>query len=178
MPLLDRLPLSIPVARAVLPSVEHDPMLHAGVALMLLVGLRPGEVSRLTVADYEPGPEPHITVDGDRRIRIAPSAAAALDAYLGDQETEPDEPLLPGFDQQHGNMMRRVFTEKTMQARLHVSMHDLRQVAMRAALEDGAPVAHIEAYFGTDKIGHLRTDDLTPGFDAAMARTLEVAFGA
>ncbi|MET9467809.1 hypothetical protein ABZY44_24000 [Streptomyces sp. NPDC006544] len=177
MPLLDRLPLSVPVARAVLPSVEQDPMLHAGVALMLLVGLRPGEVSRLTVADYEPGPEPHITVDGNRHIRIAPSAAASLDAYLGGQDTEPDEPLLFGFHRQHGDMMRRVFTEKTEQARLHVSMHDLRKVAMRAALEDGAPVAHIDAYFGTDKTGQLTTGDVTPGFDAAMARTLEAAFG-
>ncbi|MFJ8016262.1 hypothetical protein [Streptomyces sp. NPDC096339] len=177
MPLVDRLPLSIPVARAVLPSVQHDPMLHAGVALMLLVGLRPGEVSRLTVADYEPGPEPRVTVDGNRRICIAPSAATSLDTYLDGQDAEPDEPLLFGFHQRHGDMMRRVFTEKTEQARLHVSMHDLRQAAMTAALEDGAPVAHIDAYFGTDKTGHLRTDNLAPGFDAAMARTLEAVFG-
>lgn len=178
MPLVDRLPLSVPVARAVLPSVEHDPMMYAGAALMLLAGLRPGEVSRLTIADYEPGPEPRVTVDGNRRIRIAPTAAASLDAYLDGQDTEPDEPLLYGFHQRHGDMMRRVFEEKTEQARLHVSMHDLRQAAMRAALEDGAPVAHIDAYFGTDKTRQLDPRDLADGYDAAMARTLEAAFGA
>lgn len=178
MPLLERSALSIPVARAVLPSVQHDPMLHAGTALMLLVGLRPGEVSRLTVADYEPGPEARLTVDGDHRICIAPSAAASLDAYLASQDTEPDEPLLFGFDRRHGDMMRQVFTRETKKARLHVSMHDLRQVAMMAALEDGAPVAHIDAYFRVDKSHRWTTEDLADGYDAAMARTLEAALGA
>lgn len=156
MPLLERSALSIPVARAVLPSVQHDLLLHAGTALMLLVGLRPGEVGRLTVADYEPGPEAWLTVDGDHRIRIAPSAAASLDAYLGGQDAELDEPLLLGFEREHGDMMRRVFTRETEKARLHVSMHDLRQVAMTAALDRGGPGRRLRRRDGPHPRGRLR----------------------
>ena len=174
MPLLDRPTLSAEDACRLLAECRQDAALYAGVSLMLLAGLRPGEVDRLTVADYEPGPEPCLDVDG-RRIRIAPSAARALDAYLGLEDTEPGEPLLMGV-QGHLQMLA---SHAAARADVRARVHDLRRAAMNAVLEDGAPMAHIEAYFGIGKA--LDREGLVPlpeGYDAAVARSLEAAFGA
>lgn len=175
-PLLQRPILSGADGRAVLAATRHDPLVHASTALMLLAGLRPGEVSDLQVRDYEAG-EQRLTVGGVRRprtIRIAPSAADAVDTYLEGQDTTPDEPLLVGLQ---GVKVVTLFSAAMRRAGLDARVHDLRRAAMAAVLQDGAPVQHLEAYFGIAKSAARK--DLTPvrdGYDEGIATVLEAEF--
>lgn len=167
----------LPLSRAALAAISDVP-LHAAATLMLLAGLRPGEVRRLRVLDWTPGVEPRLTVRSDRRertIRIAPSAASTLDAYLEGQNAELGEPLLLGLE--HSWSMRRLFRDAMQQAGLDVDVLDLRRAAMAVALEDGTPMQHMEAYFGMSKTETRK--DLTPvpdGYDAGIAAVLEAEF--
>jgi integrase len=177
VPLLDRAArpvLSEAEARALLAETVADPLVHAAVALMLMAGVRATEVGRLTVAQYEPGPTPRLDVLGDRRIRIAPSAARAVDAYMASQQAAADEPLLLGVQAHLAKLVRRA----AGRARVEAGVHSLRRAAIYAALADGAPPTHIEAYFGIPKrLDAKALTALPEGYDLAMARTLEAAFG-
>ncbi|MFD6180039.1 hypothetical protein [Streptomyces goshikiensis] len=178
MPLLARRPvLSIEDARILLNVLSREGRLqaHAAVSLMLLAGLRFGEVRRLTVGQYEAGPEPWLDVDGRRRIPIAPSAAAAVDAWLAAAPAAADELLI---DSDYGGALGHLFALMAEQNGIQATMHSLRQVAIMAAWMDGCPGSHIEAYFGIDKaLDRKALVPLSDGYDAAMARTLEAAFG-
>ncbi|KIF07516.1 hypothetical protein PL81_01515 [Streptomyces sp. RSD-27] len=175
MPLLDRPILSAVEARLFLAATREDPLLYTAAALMLLVGARGGEVTALTIADYEPGTESRLLLEG-RRIRIAPTAARAVDAYLAKQEAAPEEPLLPGL--QKTGVLPRLLRRAADRASVEMRMYDLRRAAVAAAWEDGAPSAHIHAYFGVGKaLASNAQVPLPEGYDAAMARTLEAAFG-
>ncbi|WP_329330702.1 tyrosine-type recombinase/integrase [Streptomyces sp. NBC_01454] len=175
-PLLQWPTLTSAEGRAVLAATRDDPLVHASAALMLLAGLRPQEVSELRVRDYVLG-ERRLHVDGVRHpriIRIAPSAAAAVDAYLEGQDADPGEPLLVGLQ---GVKRVTLFAAAMRAAELDVRAHDLRRSAMGAVLEDGAPVQHLEAYFGITKSASRK--DLVPvrdGYDEGIAAVLESAF--
>ncbi|WP_329143375.1 tyrosine-type recombinase/integrase [Streptomyces sp. NBC_01456] len=175
-PLLQRPILSGAEGRAVLAATRDDPLVHASAALMLLAGLRPQEVSELQVRDYVLG-ERRLHVGSVRRpriIRIAPSAAAAVDAYLEGQDADPGEPLLVGLQ---GVKVVTLFSAAMRAAGLDVRAHDLRRSAMAAVLEDGAPVQHLEAYFGITKSASRK--DLVPvreGYDEGIAAVLEAEF--
>lgn len=177
MPLIVRSPvLSIEDARALLAALSREGQLqaHAAASLMLLAGLRFGEVRRLTVGQYEAGQEPWLDVDGQRRIPIAPSAAAAVDAWLVAAPAADDELLI---DSGYGGALGRLFASRAEKEGIEATVHSLRQVAIMAAWMDGCPGSHVDAYFGINKT--LDRKELVPlrdGYDAAMARTLEAAF--
>ncbi|MGW0311991.1 hypothetical protein [Streptomyces flavidovirens] len=171
------------VARAALAATRHDVLLHAGVSLMLLAGLRPGEIRNLQVKDWMPGEDPRMRVRSDRlerTIRIAPSAAGPLDAYLAGEEVEPDEPLLLGLKPAGvPHLLHRVFRDAMQQAGLDVSVHELRQAAIAEVLVDGTPVLHVEAYFGLSKApGRKDLVAVSEGYDVGIAACLEAAFAA
>jgi integrase len=170
------------VARAAVEETRDDPLLYAGVSLMLLAGLRPSEVTSLLVRDWSPGDDPQLTVGGVRRprtIRVAQSAADRIEDYLGDEETAPEEPLLLGLKTQGiPHMVHRVFQDRMQQAQLGVDAHDLRRAAIATVLEDGAPMQHVEAYFGiskTDLVGKQLVP-LRDGYDRGIAAVLEETF--
>lgn len=172
--------LSTEVARAAVAATRHDLVLHAGTSLMLLAGIRRGEAQRLRVRDWQPGEDPGLTIrDGyqERIIRIAPSAVTALNGYLATQDSEPNEPLLLGLERE--GVLPRLFGNAMRRSGLSVRVHDLRRAAIVAALEDGTPMAHIEAYFGLSKAEERK--DLAPvreGYDRGIAATLETTFAA
>ncbi|MEE6264852.1 hypothetical protein V2E29_04225 [Streptomyces diastatochromogenes] len=173
-----RPPLSAAVARAALAAISGDVVLHAAATLMLLVGLRPGEVQRLRVLDWTPGVEPRLTVRSDRRERticIAPSAASTLDALLEGENAELGEPLLLGLEGHW--FVHRFFRDAMEQAGLDVDVLDLRRAAMAAALEDGTPMQHMESYFGITKTETRKDLATVPdGYDAGIAAVLEGEF--
>ncbi|MFF1343939.1 hypothetical protein ACFVYT_39980 [Streptomyces sp. NPDC058290] len=173
MPLLDRPVLSAPDARALLAETKPDPLLYAATALMLLAGARPMEVVALKVAHYAPGAEPHLLL-GERRIRIPGTAARAVDDYLATQDADHGEPLLLGVQDLGGPRLLRTAAGR---AAVQAGVHSLRRAGIAAALEDGAPPHHIEAYFGISKpLDRKALVPLREGYDPAMARTLKVAF--
>lgn len=181
MPLLDRPALSVDEARALLAETRRDPLLYAATSLMLFAGARPQEAAEATIADYEPGAEPRIWLGQrwvtQRQVCIAPAAARALDEYLATQDADPEEPLFLGL--QEANVLPNLVRRAAVRAGVDAGVHSLRQAAVSAALYDGAPVAHIEAYFGIGKWADpVRPAGLPDGYDTAMARTLEAAFGA
>lgn len=176
MPIATILPVT--EARAVLATARQDVLVHAGVALLLLAGLRPSEVEALRVRDYERGDGgPRLRTGTDRHpraIRIAPSAGAAVDAYLAAQDTDPEDFLLPELRTTRLVQLVRGTAEA---AGVSAGVHDLRRAAVAVVLEDGAPVAHVEGYFGMGK-APVRTD-LVPvrsGYDAGIAGVLERTF--
>ncbi|MFJ8208076.1 hypothetical protein [Streptomyces sp. NPDC096033] len=176
MPLLDRPVLSVTDAQRLLAETQGDPLLCAAATLMLLAGARGGEVTAAAVADYEPAEQSYMLL-GERRICIAPTAARAVNAYLATQDARPEEPLLLGL--QRAGVLPRLLRRAADRAGLEMRMYDLRRGAIAAAWEDGAPEAHVNAYFGVGKA--LAPNALVPlrkGYDVAIARTLEAAFGA
>ncbi|WP_412079059.1 tyrosine-type recombinase/integrase [Streptomyces xanthophaeus] len=180
MPLLDRPTLSADEARALLAETREDLPLYAAVSLMLFAGARPGEAGGATVADYEPK-SARIWLGqrwgGLRQVRIAPSAARAIDTYLAAQDADPEEPLFLGL--QGANELPNLVRWAALRAGVDAGVHSLRQAAIAAALYDGAPVSHIEAYFGIGKwVDPVQPAGVPEGYDAAMARSLEVAFAA
>ncbi|WP_329167129.1 site-specific integrase (plasmid) [Streptomyces sp. NBC_01717] len=170
--------LSIEVAREALAATADDVLLQAGTRLMLVAGLRRGEVQALQVRDWQPGEDPRLTIrDGccERTIRIAPSAAVLLDGYRAGQTADADEPLLLGLERE--GALPRLFGNAMRRAGLKVGVHDLRHAAIAAALEDGTPMSHIEAYFGLEKAETRK--DLMPvreGYDRGIAAALEASF--
>lgn len=166
-------------ARALLAGTRDsdDQLLHAAVSLLLLAGLRPGEAEELRVRDYTPGVAPQLRVGGaarHRQIRLAPSAAGALDLYLAGQDAEPEEFLLAG-------LQRVLLVQLVRRAAKHIDVEagvaDLRQTAIAAALEDGAPVHHVRTYFGVPKAPGRKDLLVVPGgYDAGIAAALEAAF--
>lgn len=176
MPLLDRPALSTDEARVLLAETRKDPLLYAATSLMLLVSARRMEVIAASVGDFTPGVEPRLRLDR-RDIRIATSAARAVEGYLATQDAAPDEPLLLGL--QEVGALPRLLRAAAGRAGVDARVHSLRRAAIGAALEDGAPPSHIEAYFGISKaLDRKALVPLREGYDAAMARTLEAAFGA
>ncbi|MFF7411695.1 tyrosine-type recombinase/integrase [Streptomyces lydicus] len=175
-PLLQRPILSGADGRAVLAATRDDPLVHASAALMLLAGLRPQEAVELRVRDYSPG-ERRLCVGGARRprtIRIAPSAAAAVDTCLEGQDAAPGEPLLAGLQ---GVKVVTLFSAAMRRAGLDARVHDLRRAAMAAVLQDGAPVQHLEAYFGIAKPpGRKDLVSVREGYDEGIATVLEAEF--
>jgi integrase len=156
--------------------------LYAATSLMLFAGLRCGEATSLLVRDWAPGADPKLTVRGlrppeGRTIRVAPSAAAAIDGYLAGEETEPDEPLLIGL-RPNGipHFLPKVFRDAMRRAGLDVSVHDLRRAAEAAVLEDGTPVAHVDAYFGMSKAAGQPPTSPPEGYDRGIAEVLERTF--
>lgn len=175
MPLLDRPALSTDESRVLLAETRQDPLLHAAASLMLLVGARPMEAIAASVGDFTPGAEPRLRL-GRRDIRMAPSAARAVEGYLATQVTAEEEPLLLGL--QEVGTLPRLLRAAAGRAGVEAGVHSLRRAAIGAALEDGAPPRHLEAYFGIDKaLDRKALVPLPDKYDLAMARTLEAAFG-
>lgn len=176
--------LSASTARAALAATEDDLLLHAASSLLLLAGLRSGEATTLVVEDWQPGDDPRLAVRGlrtapDRTIRVAPTAAAAVDAYLAGQDAEPGEPLLLGLRPGgRGQFLPALFRDAMLRAGLEVSVHDLRRAAVAEVVADGTPVGHVEAYFGISKADEGRKDPapLRDGYDRGIAAVLEQAF--
>jgi integrase len=171
-------PLSSPVARAILTRTAHDQLLHATTALLLYVGLRPTEAFALKVSDYTSGTEPTLMVTEGRwerrEIRIAPSAAAALDTYLAGEDTSPEEPLLLGM---RSNFLHGLLRDAADEARVNAGVHDLRRAAVAAAMEGGHSAQEIGAYFGmSTPPGRKDLVPLRDGWGAGVAGTLEAAF--
>lgn len=175
--------LRVSVARAALDATRNDQLLYAGTALLLLAGLRRAEVTDLLVGDWSSGADPQVTIRGRsqaRTIRVATTAATAMDACLAAQKAELDEPLLLGLKTgAHPYLFSRLFQERMREAGINVSMHDLRRSAMAAVVEEGTPAAHIEAYFGLSKTVSGKQLVATPeGFDQGITTLLEATFAA
>lgn len=175
--------LTTAVARAALEATKGDVLLLAGTSLMLLAGLRPGEVDSLLVRDWAPGDDPRVTVRSERRervIRVAPSAASVVDGYLRGQDAEPDEPLLLGL-RPEGNphLLHQLFQRAMGSAGLKVGVHDLRRAAMAEVLADGAPMTHVVRYFGLSRALDRKELAVVPeGYDTGIAALLEATFAA
>lgn len=168
------------VARAALAATAGDPLLHAGTALMLLAGLRPSEVRHALVKDWTGGDDPRLTIQGKgttRTIRVAPTAAKAVTTYLAGGHAKPAGAFLLGLGA--GGRIARLLLRATQQTGLVVSVDDLRRSAVAAALEDGTPPAHLEAYFGLAK-PESRKDSapVREGYDCGIAALLEQTFAA
>ncbi|UKY54266.1 hypothetical protein [Streptomyces inhibens] len=165
-------------ARLLLAESSTDPLAHVAVALSLVAGLRPDEVEDLRVTDYEPS-APRLTTGAEREprtIQIAPTARQALDAYLAAQKTDSDHFLLPQLRRER---VMRIVRNTAVSAGVTVGMYALRQAAIRAALEGGAPVEHVHAYFGfkeKDALPAVEESPLPEGWDAEIAAVLEEAF--
>ncbi|MFJ9890864.1 hypothetical protein ACIQRW_34140 [Streptomyces sp. NPDC091287] len=157
----------------------ESPLLSAAAHLYLLAGLRRDEALRLTVADYTPGPAPTVRVapvrTQERRIRIALTAAAAVDAYLATEaETSADEPLLLGL---RSDQVRAGIQRAARHASLAAGVHDLRRASMAVVIGEGHPGREIEAYFGLSRVsGRRDLTVLTGDWDAPIAGALERAF--
>lgn len=169
---------SVVDTRSALAACRSDPTLYAGAALMLFAGVRTGEVRRLLVRDWLPGDDPQLMIRSrvaERTIRLAPSAANALNDYLIGEDTEPGEPLLLGLNRQ--GWLENVFNNAARAASLDIRVHDLRRAAIAAVLEDGTPMAHIEAYFGVSKgLDRKTLVEVREGYDKGIAAALESAF--
>ncbi|MDX2702133.1 tyrosine-type recombinase/integrase [Streptomyces sp. PA03-6a] len=164
-------------ARALLAHTAPSVELHAGVCLMLYAGLRRGELTDLHVRDYTPGAEPTIRIGAlrhPRTIRLAPTAAAAVDAYLATQDADPDDYLLPGLtDTKLAVRLRAAANAAGVTAR----SHDLRTTAVSAVLESGLPMLYLQPYFGLSAaLGPNDLDGPPKGYDQAVALALEVAY--
>ncbi|MFD4652660.1 hypothetical protein [Streptomyces sp. NPDC058441] len=174
-------PLTPAVARAALVAMADDELLHAAGVLMLLAGLRRGEVTGLLVGDWHPGEDPKLTVRSrgqERTIRVAPTAAAVLDDLLAGEDAEPREPLLLGL-KPDGIPFRlpRLFDEAMKRAGLDATTHALRRTAQMAVIEDGTAMAHLNAYFGLS--AKFEDKPLVPvpeGYDLGIVQVLEAAF--
>jgi hypothetical protein len=147
---------------------------------MLLAGLRPGELMPLLVRDWQPGDDPKLTVHigrHQRTIRVAPSAAAAVDAYLAGRLTQPDEQLLL-IPEPHGvpRLVYRTFSSTMQQAGLHVRSFDLATAAEAVVLDDGTPTHHIAAYFGPSKTAAGESLPLPEDYDRGIAAVLGQTF--
>src|SRR2546430_10935980 len=173
------------VARAAIEATKDDALLHAAASLLLLAGLRSGEAGTVRVRDWAPGADPKLPVrglradPGVRTIRVAATAAAAVDAYLAGEEAEPDEPLLLGLKPAGIPLfLPKLFRDAMRSAGLDVTVHDLRRAAVAAVAEVGTPMTQIEAYFGISKTDAGRKD-LVPvreDYDRGIAAALERAF--
>lgn len=177
MPTLDRPLLPATDARRVLDATADDPLVHAGVALLVYAGLRPREAMELRVSDYTAGAEPRLRVGTPRcprTIRIAPSASAALDAYLAGQDVEGDEPLLLGL---RDTLLVQRVRAAGREVGVGVGVHDLRKTAVGAALAADLPVMWVQSYFGMFTAPEMH--DLVPvpeDYDTRVADALETAF--
>ncbi|MGW8679685.1 hypothetical protein ACWGNN_01210 [Streptomyces sp. NPDC055817] len=175
-----RPPLTSAVARAALAALADDELLHAAGALMLLTGLRRGELTELLVREWHPGPDPKVTVRSrvqERTIRVAPTAAAAVDGLLAGEDAEPQEPLLLGLKPDGiPFMLPRLFGAAMKRAGLDVTAHDLRRTAQAVVIEDGAPMAHVNAYFGLAKFEDKPLVPVPEDYDRGIIQVLEAAF--
>ncbi|HMG63267.1 MAG TPA: tyrosine-type recombinase/integrase [Streptosporangiaceae bacterium] len=163
-------------ARRVLAETRRDPLLYTSVSLLLFTGVRAGEVTSLAVGDYAPGSR-RLAVGGvryPRTITIAPTAAGALDGYLGGEETAPDEPLLLGMRR---GWLYPLLKEAADRAGVTAGMHDLRRAAIAAVIEAGRPADEVQAYFGLSvPLAANALTALPAGWDAQVASSLETAF--
>ncbi|MFE4671400.1 site-specific integrase [Streptomyces sp. NPDC056723] len=176
-----RPPLTPTMARAALAAMADDELLHAVGSLMLLAGLRRGEASGLLVGDWHPGPDPKLTVRSrmqERTIRVAPTVAAELDALLVGEDAEPHETRLLGLKPDGiPFMLPRLFGAAMKRAGLDVTDHDLRRAAEAVVIEDGAPMAHVNAYFGLSAMFDDKALVSVPeGYDRGIVHVLEAAF--
>lgn len=142
-----------------------DARTRATLGLLLLAGLRVCEVQQLHVADYIP---PRLRV-GDRRprtIAVAPSCAGALEAL-----PLHDGPLL--LPEASTTRLVTLVRAGARQAGVEAGVHDLRHAAIAAAIDDGTPIAQVQAYFG---ITRGIPAGLRQGWDRGVAAGLEAAF--
>lgn len=163
-------------ARRILAECGRDVVLHTAVTVLMYTGIRVGELTALTIHDYDPATRTLAvgTLRHPRRIAIAPSAAAALDAYLGGEETSSEEPLIMGLRKE---WMYPLLREAAQRAGVEAGVHDLRRAAMTAVIETGCPAREIQEYFGVSAA--LSSTDLAPlreGWDRDVADVLERAF--
>lgn len=178
---IERPILSPAAARATVEATRDDPLLYAGASLMLWAGLRPAEVTGLLVRDWLPREDPQLTVGGrrERTIRVAPSAAAAVGAYLAGHVTRPDEPLLLGLKVRAADgVLPRAFRDFMLSSVLDVSGHDLRRTAVAVVRDAGVPLVEISAYFGVTKGERIaeRLAAVPEGYDRRIAALLEQTF--
>lgn len=171
---------SVAAMRAALDATRGDQLLYAGTSLLLLAGLRRDEATGVLVGDWSPGTDPQVTIRGrqERTIRVATTAAAAVDACLEGVESEAEEPLLLGL-KTAGNpyQISRLFRARMRECGLNLHIYDLRRAAIAAVVRHGTPLAHINAYFGLLKVA--TSNQLVPvpeGYDRDIASLLEAAF--
>lgn len=169
--------LPVADARAVLARARDDeePEVYAGVSLLLLAGLRPREVENLRVSNYRPMTRQlDAATAHPRTIRIAASAAAAVDAYLATQVIDPEDYLLPGM---RSTRLVQVVRGVAAAAGVAAGVHELRRAAVGAVLDDGTPVHHVERYFGMSKApGRKDLLVVRDGYDVGIADVLEITF--
>jgi integrase len=144
------------------------------VSPLAYAGLRPAELTGLMMVDYDPaGSTLRVgAVRSPRTIRIARSAAEALDAYLAVDVTEPDETLLMGL---HRAALREFLFRASAVVGVSLRSHDLRKAAIGAAVAARLPRDQVTAYFG---FSAGRPAGIVPVQDggAAVAAVLERAF--
>jgi len=153
---------------AMLRAAEADCARHyAIIALLADLGLRVGEVCRLTLADlgHERG---HRTVrfvgkgGKPRRRALAPGTAAALDGYLGERASlagvEVDDLSGPVFIGPTGEpvdryavfrLVRRLADRAGIPSADHLSPHSLRHAFATTARSEGVPLEDVQ-----DAMGH------------------------
>ncbi|MEU6379509.1 hypothetical protein [Streptomyces sp. NPDC046909] len=172
--------LSVAAPRAALDATRGDQLLYAGTSLLLLAGLRRDEATRLLVGDWSPGAYPQVRILGrqKRMIRVATTAAAAVDACLDGVEVEAEEPLLLGLKTaENPFQMSRLFRLRMRECGLNLNVYDLRRAAIAVVINSGTPLAHIEAYFGLSKVATSKQLVPVPGgYDRDIAILLEETF--
>lgn len=157
--------LSPAQVRAVCAAAAGDASVYARVTLAALAGARPLEVEGLRVGDLDASRGLlRLRGGGDRTIRVAPSAVSAVEKAAAEPASGPG--LLDGWSvTRHVQIVRGVCREAGVDA----GVHELRQSAIAAVLEDGTPVHHIEAYFGVGRCGR----PVREGYDVGIAAVLE-----
>jgi site-specific recombinase XerD len=153
---------------ALLRVAQADSARHyAIIALLADLGLRVGEVCRLSMADlgYERG---HRTVrftgkgGKPRRRALAPGTAAALDAYLAERArlagVETEDLSGPVFVTNVGSpvdrhsvfrLVRRLAEQAGIPSAAHLSPHSLRHAFATTARSEGVPLEDVQ-----DAMGH------------------------
>lgn len=176
---VDRPPLAVADARRVFAASREDATAHAAVALLLLAGLRPQEAETQRTHDYDP--EPRLRTGAPRRwrtIRIAPSAGAAVTAYLAMTVETPGVLMFPRLQSRRSvSPLVQLVRATARSVGVDAGVHCLRRAAVAEVLRHGLPMAHVERYFGVAKApGRKELVPVPEGYDAEIAAILERTF--
>jgi site-specific recombinase XerD len=138
---------------------------HALLLCAVQTGLRVSELLRLTCADVQLGPGPHLrTVGKGRKERVAPltrQTVAVLRVWIRELEPEPTDPLFPsrtGGTLTRDAVERRLAKHVTIAQRAcptlrakRVAMHTLRHTAAMSLLSAGIDTATIALWLGHEQ---------------------------
>ncbi|HUO70625.1 MAG TPA: tyrosine-type recombinase/integrase [Solirubrobacteraceae bacterium] len=138
---------------------------HALLLCAAQTGLRISELLRLTLADVQLGPGPHLRTFGKgRKHRVAPltrQTVAVLRVWIRELAPEPTNPLFPS---RTGGALTRDAVERRLAKHLtaaqrtcptlsakHVTMHSLRHTAAMTLLRVGIDTATIALWLGHEQ---------------------------